>query len=66
MKDEELLNVLIQTNRKRENPVDENILKQILSIVIINPLDEDRGISQEQIRYIISKSGGEKNENNKD
>lgn len=35
-------------------PIDEKILKNILSIVILNPLSEDRGYSQEQIRYLIS------------
>ena len=46
--------VLIETNKKMSKPIDENILKKILSIVILNPLSEDRGTSQEQIRYLIS------------
>ena len=53
---EELLKVLVETNRKRQNPVNADILKQILSIVILNPLEEDRGRSQDQIRQIITKT----------
>ena len=56
MKNEELLAVLIETNKKMSKPIDENILKNILSIVILNPLEEDRGTSQEQIRYLISQN----------
>lgn len=54
MKNEELIAVVIETNKKMSNPIDEKILKNILSVVILNPLDEDRGTSQEQIRYLIS------------
>ena len=56
MKNEELIAVLIETNKKMDKPIDEIILKKILSIVIFNPLEEDRGTSQEQIRYLISKT----------
>ena len=52
---EELLEVLQKTNKKKDSPVDEEILKAILSIVILNPLDENRGRSQDQIHYTISK-----------
>ena len=55
MEDKELLEVLTETNRRRGNPVDVETLKQILSIVMLNPLDEDRGKSQDQIKYIITK-----------
>jgi hypothetical protein len=53
MDKEELLDVLVKTNKKRKNPVDEQVLKSILSIVIMNPLEENRGKSQEQIHYIL-------------
>ena len=56
MKDEKLLKVLIETNGKRENPVNPDILRQILAIVMLNPLEEDRGRSQDQIKYIITKT----------
>lgn len=56
MKNEELIEVLIETNKKTSKPIDEKILKNILSIVILNPLEEDRGTSQEQIRYLISQN----------
>lgn len=55
MNAEELLEVLRKTNKKKKTPVDEEILKAILSIVILNPLDENRGRSQDQIHYAISK-----------
>ena len=57
MKDEELLEVLIDTNKKRENPVNEDLLKSILLIIINHPTDEDRAKSQEKIRFLINKSG---------
>lgn len=53
---DELIAVLMETNKKLSKSIDENILKNILSIVILNPLDEDRGTSQEQIRYFISQN----------
>jgi len=56
VKNEELMAVLIETNKKRTKPIDEKILKNILSIVILNPLEGDRGTSQEQIRYLISQN----------
>ncbi len=56
MKDEKLLKVLIETNEKRENPVNPDILRQILSIIMLNPLEEDRGRSQDQIKHIITKT----------
>ena len=49
MKNEELLAVLIETNKKMSEPIDENILTNILSIVMLNPLEEDRGTCQERI-----------------
>lgn len=59
MKDEDLIQVLMETNKKRENPVDEAILRQILSIVILHPLEEDRGTSQDQMLYFIRQSESE-------
>lgn len=56
MDKEELLDVLIKTNKKRNNPVDDQVLKNILSIVIMNPLEENRGKSQEQIHYVLSRT----------
>ncbi|MHA1227167.1 MAG: hypothetical protein ACTSPV_10540 [Candidatus Hodarchaeales archaeon] len=58
MKNEELFEVLAETNRQMSNPVQEEILKKILAIVMLNPLEEDRGASQEQIRYLISQEIG--------
>lgn len=56
MKNEELIAVIIETNNKMSNPIEEDILKNIMSIVMLNPLEEDRGTSQEQIRYLISQN----------
>ena len=55
MENEELMTVLIETNKKMSKPIDEIILNSILSIVISNPLEEDRGVSQEKIRSFILK-----------
>ena len=55
MNTEELLNVLRETNKKKGNPIDEEILKAVLSIVIMNPLDESRGKSQDQIHFVLSR-----------
>ncbi len=62
---EELLKVLFSTNKKRKSPIDEAFLEQILSIVILNPLDEDRGRSQDQIRHILLSTEIEQDEDNK-
>jgi hypothetical protein len=66
LKNEELLKALFEANRRKGNQVSNKILEQILSIAILNPLVEDRARSQEQIKYILTKSGEEKNEDNKD
>jgi hypothetical protein len=66
LKNEELLNALFEANGRKGNPVSKEILEQILSIAILNPLVEDRARSQEQMKYILTKSGGGKNEDNKD
>lgn len=57
MKDEELMKVLIETNKNRENPVNEDLLKSILAIVINHPLEEERQKCQEKIRFLVNKSG---------
>ena len=43
MKSDELYQVLVETNKLRSNPVDEKLLKEILAIVMMNPLENDRG-----------------------
>ena len=60
MKNEELLNALFEANRRKGKQVSNKILEQILSIAILNPLVEDRARSQEQMKYILTKSGGRK------
>ena len=53
MKDEELIQVLDEINSSIETPIDKQILREILSIVMLNPLDEDRKDCQDQIKYYI-------------
>lgn len=60
MKNEELLNVILDTNKKMDGIIEDTILERILSIVIFNPLEEDRGKSQEQISVVISQYVSEK------
>lgn len=61
MKKNELLDVLLETNKNNEKPVNSEIIKNILSIIMLNPLEEDRARSQEQIKSIIEKHGEWKN-----
>lgn len=57
MEFEEMVEVLNRVNQKAETPVDEIVLKQILALVIKNPLDSDRGRCQEQIMELIKQNG---------
>lgn len=65
MKNSELLEVLLSTNRMLETPVDTSILESILSCVMMNPLPEDRGACQEQIRFVINQQVEIEYDNNK-
>lgn len=53
MEFDEMLMVLEKVNKKSKKPIDEEIIRQILAIVMKNPLDEDRVICQEQIQELI-------------
>jgi len=65
MRKDDLLKVILDVNKNESNPVDEDLLKQILSIVILNPFEGDRGTSQAQIDYMINqKLRRSKHENN--
>jgi hypothetical protein len=55
---EDLYAVLEKSNSKREKPVDNEILKQIIALEIKNPLNEDRARCQEQIYAIVKQSIG--------
>jgi len=59
MEYEEMVSVLKRVNEKAENPVDNSLLKQILAIVIKNPLDLDRGRCQDQIIELIKHKRGD-------
>ena len=53
MKNEELLQILEDINSSQENQIDNEIIRELLSIVILNPLDEDRKDCQDQIKFYI-------------
>ncbi len=55
---EDLYAVLEKMNSKREEPIDNELLKQIIALVIRNPLIEDRARCQEQIHMIVKQSLG--------
>ncbi|MFQ5911052.1 MAG: hypothetical protein ACE5IJ_10095 [Thermoplasmata archaeon] len=50
---EDMLDVLRRVNGERKEPVDEDLLEQIIALVLKNPLEEDRGRCQEQVATII-------------
>lgn len=50
---EDLYAVLDKSNSKRGESVDSKLLKQIIAIVIKNPLNEDRARCQEQIHMVV-------------
>ena len=54
MKNEELLEVLTRINNERDQRIDEKIIESVLSIVMMNPLEEDRSRSQDQLAEIIN------------
>jgi len=54
MKNQELLDVLLKINETRENKVERESLEQILAIVIMNPLLEDRAQCQDQLMVLIN------------
>lgn len=62
MEDAELLEILKKINSVIEDPVDEDLLAQIISLEIMNPLDDDRGKCQDQILEIVNQRIGGKND----
>lgn len=58
MNDKDILKILKDLNDELGKPVTDELLEQIISIVVNNPLDEDRGRSQEQILEIITQRIG--------
>lgn len=54
MNDEEILDILKKINIELGRPVTDELFGQIISLVIKNPLDEDRGKCQDQILEIIN------------
>ena len=53
-KDEEILKILKEINEEFGNPLDNDLLQQIVSLVMMNPLEEDRQRCQDQILEIIN------------
>ena len=54
LNDEEILDILKKINIELGRPVTDELFGQIISLVIKNPLDEDRGKCQDQILEIIN------------
>ena len=59
LENEEIISVLDEVNRKSKNPVELVFLKQILSLVAMNPLDTDRLRCQKQIMKFINQKRGD-------
>ena len=45
--------MLKKINNYRQDPIEENLIEQILAIVMMNPLLEDRASCQDQLKYLI-------------
>ncbi len=54
-----MVSVLSRVNKKSKTPSDDELIKQILTLVIRNPLDSDRGRCQEQIMELIKQKKGD-------
>ena len=65
MEFKEMVLVLKQVNEKSKNPVDLQLLEQILALVMKNPLDSDRGMCQDQIMTLLKQKGGDWDYNSK-
>jgi len=53
LKNEELLNILKIVNLEKGNIVQNEILEQVLSCVILNSLDDERLLCQDRIKVVI-------------
>ena len=53
MENKELMEILKKTNEKLGKKVDDEILASILSLIMLNPLDDDRNICQDRIKFLI-------------
>ncbi len=58
MQTTDLLEVLHRINKKRPQPVDDEFLDQIMALVVMKPLNEDRQQCQEQIKEILKQRTG--------
>lgn len=56
---DEMMSALRMTNKKCEKPIPEKVLKEVLALVIKNPLEKDRLKCQEQIQLILSQRSGD-------
>jgi hypothetical protein len=50
----DLLKVLLKTNSSSLQPIKQEVLQNILNLVIMYPLNEDRDKCQEEIKKIVS------------
>ena len=51
---EEMCSILIETKNKMNESISDEVIKEILGLVLKNPLPDDRQKCQEQIRCILS------------
>jgi hypothetical protein len=56
MDEEELRKVFIKTNSAELQPVNEDVLRKILHLVVKYPLPEDRMACQEEIRKMVAQN----------
>jgi len=58
MNSEEIVEIVQKINNDGPSPVDKNILKRIILLVIDHPVEDDRGICQEELRKLIIEKVG--------
>jgi hypothetical protein len=58
MQVEELFEVLKRINHEKGFPVDDDLLKRIIALVVLHPLDEDRSKCQDEIKELIEQHSG--------
>lgn len=66
MKNDDLIEKVLETNRIMEKPVDDDLVMAILDRVIKHPLDEDRKKAQDQIQELIKNYRRRPDDNNTD
>jgi hypothetical protein len=55
MEQSDLLKILLKTNSSSLQPINEQVLKDILKLVVQYPLDDDREKCQEEIKKVLAR-----------